>query len=516
MVPAPRQPDVSSYAGPDRRGLDRQTFEDSPQRPSSAAVVALAVLGGLVVVSLLLGAGPLDVATMLSVVSSLALVLAGALNLLRWRVLGWAPPALVGGALLLPGALLVPLGQLDSRAFIGAAAGVASTSTRLVVLAGFALLLWRATTVDEVDSGLRPLRETMLAGAGVLATSLLVILTHAAGWARPGDNSTWVALELHLATIALLLLVRLVTAPGMLLPSDVRALRIALACIALAALVRASGPWLGNGALVAAAVIQCVAAAVLLDRAGSSILAALNHHQGVARSMSHQLRDLDSTALLSRQRLHDVRGALAGVRAAVDALHAHRDELAADTAAELEDALLAELARIEILVRPAVAAAASSRPDPGVACRLDDVLLPLVVTYRERGLRLVWEPCGLSAAADRVPVATVVQNLLENALRHAPGAQVRVSVRQVLHTIALVVSDDGPGLPAGSHETVFAAGVRSCSTGGEGLGLAGSRRLARSVGGDLVALPTQRGACFLLQLPVVAGDLRTPSETLQP
>lgn len=514
-MPAPRRPDAHSYAGPDRRGLDRRTFEDSPQRPSTAAVVSLALLGGLVVVSLLVGAGPLDVATMLSVFSSLALVLAGALNLLRWRVLGWAPPALVGGALLLPGALLVPLGQLDSRAFIGAAAGVASTSTRLVVLAGFALLLWRATTVDEVDSGLRPLRETLLVGAAVLGTSLLVVATHAAGWARPGDNTTWVALELHLATIALLLLVRLVTAPGLLLPSDVRALRIALGCIALAALVRASGPWLGNGALVAAAVIQCVAAAVLLDRAGSSILAALNHHQGVARSMSHQLRDLDSTALLSRQRLHDVRGALAGVRAAVDALHAHRDELAEDTAAELEDALLAELARIEILVRPAVAAT-SSRPDPGVACPLDDVLLPLVVTYRERGLRLAWEPCGLSAAAEPVPVATVVQNLLENALRHAPGAQVRVSVRRVLHTIALVVSDDGPGLPPGSNETVFDAGVRSCSTGGEGLGLAGSRRLARSVGGDLVALPTQRGACFLLQLPVVTGDLRTPSESLQP
>jgi signal transduction histidine kinase len=73
------------------------------------------------------------------------------------------------------------------------------------------------------------------------------------------------------------------------------------------------------------------------------------------------------------------------------------------------------------------------------------------------------------------------------------------------------VRDTGPGLPAGSEEAVFeeflqiAAGTKSKREPGSGLGLAISRRLARAMGGDLVARNGPgSGAAFTLVLPPAA------------
>jgi two-component system sensor histidine kinase MtrB len=66
------------------------------------------------------------------------------------------------------------------------------------------------------------------------------------------------------------------------------------------------------------------------------------------------------------------------------------------------------------------------------------------------------------------------------------------------------VTDDGAGLPTGIEpDDLFLPGVRRAGdrSGGAGLGLALSRRLARSVGGDVTAVPGGPGARFDLTLP---------------
>jgi signal transduction histidine kinase len=56
---------------------------------------------------------------------------------------------------------------------------------------------------------------------------------------------------------------------------------------------------------------------------------------------------------------------------------------------------------------------------------------------------------------------------------------------------------------ADEREAIFEPGRRGSGAGreGAGLGLALARRLARAVGGDVVAEAAARGACFTARLP---------------
>ena len=93
-------------------------------------------------------------------------------------------------------------------------------------------------------------------------------------------------------------------------------------------------------------------------------------------------------------------------------------------------------------------------------------------------------------------VSQAVYPLLENAVRHA-ASRVDVSFARGGDGVVIRVDDDGPGVQA---TDAFDPGIST--TGGAGLGLPLARRLARSCGGDVVALPgSGRGASFELQLP---------------
>ncbi len=99
-------------------------------------------------------------------------------------------------------------------------------------------------------------------------------------------------------------------------------------------------------------------------------------------------------------------------------------------------------------------------------------------------------------------------NLIDNALAYAGPARVRLGVEA--DAIAVVVSDDGPGIPADRLEDVFRPFVRleasrSRETGGAGLGLAVARDVARAHGGDVtLANRSPKGLEARLTLPKIA------------
>jgi len=67
----------------------------------------------------------------------------------------------------------------------------------------------------------------------------------------------------------------------------------------------------------------------------------------------------------------------------------------------------------------------------------------------------------------------------------------------------VTVADEGPGVDAEDHQRIFQRFERAnAKEGGTGLGLAIARRLARSMGGDVVleSAPGE-GARFTLTLP---------------
>ena len=97
--------------------------------------------------------------------------------------------------------------------------------------------------------------------------------------------------------------------------------------------------------------------------------------------------------------------------------------------------------------------------------------------------------------------------LVENAQRHARG-QVELVLSTSNGQVQVAVRDDGPGVAPDLGERAFDPGVRGDgdAEGGAGLGLALSRRLARSCGGD-VTIGDGPGGCFVLSLPAIGhGD----------
>ncbi len=142
-------------------------------------------------------------------------------------------------------------------------------------------------------------------------------------------------------------------------------------------------------------------------------------------------------------------------------------------------------------------------------------------------------PDGLSLTADRDAVERILANLVTNAIASLgdSGGRILVHARPAIMpagtvgtsgtagaaggtgqaagypAVALRVSDDGPGFPAGSIERIFDRFYRadpSRAGTGSGLGLAIVRALARAHGGDAVAENlAPSGARVTVILPVV-------------
>jgi signal transduction histidine kinase len=135
----------------------------------------------------------------------------------------------------------------------------------------------------------------------------------------------------------------------------------------------------------------------------------------------------------------------------------------------------------------------------------------------EKRVELVTPDGGLVAETDGEHVATILDNLLDNALRHTPaGGTVEVRCAADGGGAVLTVADTGPGIPAEHLPHVFerlyrVEPARQRAEGdGSGLGLAIVRRAAERLGGTAeAASPPGCGAVFTVRLPgpvrVVAG-----------
>lgn len=110
----------------------------------------------------------------------------------------------------------------------------------------------------------------------------------------------------------------------------------------------------------------------------------------------------------------------------------------------------------------------------------------------------------LPANGESRGVVQILVNLLGNAVRHSPeGGTIAIIGEQRGDNVAVTIADEGPGIAEADHERIFERYERVGDTpGGIGLGLAISRRLARSMGGDieLQSAPGE-GARFTLILP---------------
>lgn len=98
----------------------------------------------------------------------------------------------------------------------------------------------------------------------------------------------------------------------------------------------------------------------------------------------------------------------------------------------------------------------------------------------------------------------LMQNLLENAMRHSPpGGTVHVQIaRDSTHNICVAVCDEGPGIAEDLLTDIFTPFIQGkAKKGSMGLGLAISHQIVRLHGGELtVKILPKRGCCFQFSL----------------
>jgi len=122
----------------------------------------------------------------------------------------------------------------------------------------------------------------------------------------------------------------------------------------------------------------------------------------------------------------------------------------------------------------------------------------------------------------------VLLNLLDNAVKYGPSGQtVRVSLAVSGAVARVMVTDEGPGVPAKEREAIWTPFFRgqaavAQAAGGSGIGLAIVKDLVAQMGGRITIVPSPHGgAAFQVELPGVAVrasavEHAEPSLTLRP
>ncbi len=124
-----------------------------------------------------------------------------------------------------------------------------------------------------------------------------------------------------------------------------------------------------------------------------------------------------------------------------------------------------------------------------------------------------------SVLVDGERLESAIHRLCENAVKYTPeGGHVRVDVTRDDDTVAIAVSDTGPGIPADKHELIFEKFAqldddrhREKSERGVGLGLYVVKRIAELHGGHVsVESEVGKGSTFTMCIPAV--DELPPAE----
>lgn len=119
-----------------------------------------------------------------------------------------------------------------------------------------------------------------------------------------------------------------------------------------------------------------------------------------------------------------------------------------------------------------------------------------------RGVRVICELPAATLAVDPRHLGRAIDNLLDNAVRHA-RTTVTLSLRhETPQRVVIRVQDDGEGVSPAMRDVLFEP-FSSGRPDGTGLGLALAHEVALAHGGDLrqVDLHDAPGACFELELP---------------
>ena len=233
-------------------------------------------------------------------------------------------------------------------------------------------------------------------------------------------------------------------------------------------------------------------------------------------AMADQLRaNRGAITQLLRDISHELRSPLARMRVALGLAR----QPPADLSRQL-DRLEREIERLDSLISQVLKLARLHGTDVPFAretFELDEVIEEVV---RDANYEGAVKNCrvrlhGAAAAAvhgNRDLVRSAIENVLRNAVRYSPqDTPVDVSVARAESGVAILIRDQGPGVPDRDLERIFepfyrVAESRDRDTGGEGIGLAITAQVMKAHGGSAKAANGEQGG-FEVRLNLPAGPL---------
>ena len=217
---------------------------------------------------------------------------------------------------------------------------------------------------------------------------------------------------------------------------------------------------------------------------------------------------------------HDLRTPLAAAKAAVSSLRSSDIDFSAEDTAELlatiEESIDQLTALVGNLLDSSRLAAGVLRPELRRVYLEETVQRALlgiskgVTGFRRQGVDRVKVDVGDAIAmADSGLLERVLANLIDNALRYAPESPIRVTAGQVGERVLIAVIDEGPGIPRGAEDAMFAPFQRlgdQDTSIGVGLGLSVARGFVEAMGGTISTTDTPGGGL------TVEIDLAAPKD----
>jgi two-component system, OmpR family, sensor kinase len=254
----------------------------------------------------------------------------------------------------------------------------------------------------------------------------------------------------------------------------------------------------------------------------------------LGRTLEDMLRSLDQARseteqAMKRQRefvadaSHELRTPLTSILANLELLEASLEKAGPGEDRAAVDSALRSSHRMSRLVSDLLllARADAGRVSARQECDLSEVTAGAIAEIRpmagQHELVLdTAEPVAVEGNPDELH--RMVANLLDNAMRHTPdGTRVTITVTREDGWARLDVCDDGPGIPPGMEEQVFARFVRGTGPAdraggdGTGLGLAIVEAVATSHGGEAEAGASPHGGARLtVRLPVLDAKPHAP------
>ncbi|MHB1487982.1 MAG: sensor histidine kinase [Acidimicrobiales bacterium] len=231
----------------------------------------------------------------------------------------------------------------------------------------------------------------------------------------------------------------------------------------------------------------------------------------LARTMNSMLERLQGEADRRRRMVsdasHELRSPIASMQTNLEVAQAHPG---GTDWPGLVDILIPECQRMARTIDDLLTLA---KADEGTlvsarrAVDLDEIVMAEGRRLRMAG-RVAVDLKGVSGArviGDLDQLSGMVRNLVDNAQRHA-ASRVVLELNRSDRDVALVVADDGAGIPLSERQRVFERfhrldEARSRDAGGSGLGLAIVREIAEAHGGSVDVTDSEVGARLEVRLP---------------